>query len=322
MLAGVVIDLSGVPVLLRADDPARADAVASLFRHAPVAPGAAPLGCVEFTAESLVPPPSPATTTTKYAALWHTAPGTLWIRSEAGLVARCDDGAVAVGGSAPGLAREFRFVCLMALTHLLAGHGLYLLHGGAVVLDGRAVVVLGDTGTGKSTLAYAAHLRAWPVLADDAVLVRLVDGIAQASGLPRPISVGADVVVDAIPGGRPVPDDVRTRTELPAGTLATTTNPVAALLVMTGVDPRGPGIDPMRGPDVLRRVLQASTSLADPARRPELFAMAGALARLPTWSVRHGSDPGRALDDANVNLDALTDRLRGARPVRHRHAGS
>ena len=160
------------------------------------------------------------------------------------------------------------------------------------------------------------------MLADDAVVVRRVDGIAQASGLPRPISVGADVVVDAIHGGRPVPDDARTRTELPAGTLTTTTNPVAAVLVMTGVDQRGPGMDPMRGPDVLRMVLQASTSLADPTLRPDLFALAGVLARLPTWSVRHGPDPGRALDDATGNLDELAVLLRAARPDRDRRAGS
>ena len=313
VLAGKVIELSGIPMLLSASDHARAEAVASLFRHARVTT-AAPRCTLVFADDELGLPETPPTVTVADARLWHAESATLWIQSDEGLVARCDDRAIAICGDAPTPAREFRFVCLIALTHLLARHGFHLLHGAAMVVAERTLLVLGGTGTGKSTLAFAAHTRGWPVLADDAVIVRHADGVVHVSGLPRPISVGADVVVDAVGGGRPVPDDLRARTELPPGTLVATTNPVATVVVMAGTDDRGSGIDAMRGPDVLRAVLQASTSLADSTVRPELFALAGALARLPAWSVRNRKDPSRALDDATSRLDDLT-RLLCASPV-------
>jgi hypothetical protein len=234
------------------------------------------------------------------------------VRSDDGLVAWCDDRAIAIAGSPPELAREFRFVCLIALTQLLARRGLHLMHGAAVVIDECALLVLGATGTGKSTLAFAAHEEGMPVLADDAVIVRRVDADVHVSGVPRPISVGADVLLDAVDGGRPVPNDVRARTELPSGTLTPTSNPVGAVVVTTGVVDRAAALERMRGPDVLRTVLQASTSLADPTIRPELFSIAGTLARMPAWSLRHGTDPRGAVADAAARLDELVALVRAA----------
>lgn len=306
--AGVVIEISDIPILLRAADVRRAEAVASLFRHARIT-SAAPRCTLAFVDDHLVVPDAPPTVTGAHAELWYEEPATVCIRSRDGLVARGDDRTILIGGDRPALAREFRFVCLIALTHLLARHGVHLLHGAATVAGGRAVLVLGDTGTGKSTLAFAAHARGWPVLADDAVLVRRAGTAVHAVGLPRPISVAADVVVDAIHGGRPVPDDLRGRTELAPGTLATTTHPVVAVLALLGGDGRGTRLEPMQGAERLRTVLKASASLGDPTVRPELFALAGTIARLPVWSVRHGGDPRRAFDDATAILDELSRAL-------------
>lgn len=309
VLDGVVVDVGGLALALRADDPERAEAVASLFRHAaPVAPGSRPDAEVRFTATVGAAPVGPPTTSTPYVELWHRAGSPLCGRSRDGLVFTATADAVVVGGDAAALTSEFRFAAILGLTHLLARHDRHLLHGAAIGIGEAVLLVLGASGAGKSTLAYAAHRLGWPVLSDDTVLARVVDDGVRVMGVPRPIAVAADVT-DAVAGGRPVPDDHRSRTELPAGTLTVEERPLTHFAVAAGADPRGSGVDPLGGVDALRAVLQASISLVDVEVRPELFALGGALARLPRWSIRRGSDPARALGDATRVLESLRGRI-------------
>jgi hypothetical protein len=305
---GVVVDLAGVPVRLHAADAARCDAVCSLFRHALISARPAVV-TLAFGREPVPVPDAEPAVSVDDADLWWTGADTLVIRTEAGLTARSTAEAVVVGGDAPGLAREFRFVALIALAHLLARHDRHLVHGAAVVIGPGALLVVGDTGTGKSTLAFAAHRLGWPVLADDAVLLRRDGGHVYVQGVPRPVAVGADVTSDPVVGGRVVPDDARARTELPAGTLASGEYPVAVVAVTAGRDPAGPTIAALRGASALRMILRASFVLADADVRPALFALGGDLARLPVWSLCHGDDPTTALADATAQLESLQGRL-------------
>lgn len=54
-----------------------------------------------------------------------------------------------------------------ALILWLEQRGRPVLHAGAVEIDGGAVALLAESGTGKSTLTVALGLRGWPVLTDD-----------------------------------------------------------------------------------------------------------------------------------------------------------
>lgn len=72
-----------------------------------------------------------------------------------------------------------------ALTHLLYDHiaprilahqGELVLHGSAVEIEERLVIFLGDTGTGKSTLAASLHRAGHRLLGDDAVIVTKSNG--------------------------------------------------------------------------------------------------------------------------------------------------
>ena len=58
------------------------------------------------------------------------------------------------------------------LPRALSLTGAFVLHGSAVVTDGGALVLLGVSGTGKSTLAAAFARSGRPLLADDGVIVR------------------------------------------------------------------------------------------------------------------------------------------------------
>jgi hypothetical protein len=316
VLAGCVVDVAGVSIQLHASDARRADAVASLFRHA--ANGATPpVGTLHVGDAAVALPATDADVAGAHADLWRPTPGELRIRNPEGLTALATADEIVIGGDAAALARVFRYTCFLALTHLLAQHGRHLLHAGAVVIDDGAVVVLGDTGSGKSTLVFAAHRLGWPVLSDDVIAVRRVGDEVTAQGLPRPVSVPRDVT-DAIPGGRPVPEDYRARTELPAGTLTRDARAVQAVVAMAGDDAAGSGdpVERLGSHDTLRAALRAGPSLSDPAQQPEVLAIAAALARRPAWRLRHGADTADAIADATRLLEAVRRRLGGEDPDR------
>jgi hypothetical protein len=63
-----------------------------------------------------------------------------------------------------------------ALGVLLHLRGTFVLHASAIEIDGEAVCFLGESGSGKSTVACALHLRGHRVLSDDLAAVASVDG--------------------------------------------------------------------------------------------------------------------------------------------------
>jgi len=88
-----------------------------------------------------------------------------------------------------------------ALPHYIAMTGYPVLHASAVVVDGRAIVALGESGAGKSTLA--AHLvkRGAELAADDAVVVSDDCGTElHIVPVARPLRLFDDSVAMAITG--------------------------------------------------------------------------------------------------------------------------
>ena len=94
---------------------------------------------------------------------------------------------------------------LIALNHHAAGvaaeSGASVLHGGAVAIGGRAVVVVGHSGRGKSTLTTALTRAGHPFLADEVVAV---DAGFVVRAFHRPIGLrrgGAATLGLAVPEG-------------------------------------------------------------------------------------------------------------------------
>jgi hypothetical protein len=83
-----------------------------------------------------------------------------------------------LGGAPPADPISFRsHVLLFEFLSRLRKHGLMAVHGSALVKDGRAVLLRGPSGTGKTTLAYAGARRGFQVLAEDVVWVDLAAGL-------------------------------------------------------------------------------------------------------------------------------------------------
>ena len=73
------------------------------------------------------------------------------------------------GEAGPGLAHEDVCVYLLGpvMGFVLRQRGLTCLHASALSVHGRAIALVGEAGTGKSTTAAALALRGWPVLCED-----------------------------------------------------------------------------------------------------------------------------------------------------------
>lgn len=58
------------------------------------------------------------------------------------------------------------------LSYLLQYHGFLVIHGSAVLIDDKAVIFCGNSGVGKSTLAFAMNKLNYPTLTDDLVVIK------------------------------------------------------------------------------------------------------------------------------------------------------
>jgi HprK-related kinase A len=88
------------------------------------------------------------------------------------------------------------------LNWCVAGHAHHylMLHAAVLEKNGRAVVLPGDPGAGKSTLTAALMLSGWRLLSDEITLIDRDDG--QLVGLARPVSLknaSIDVIRHAFP---------------------------------------------------------------------------------------------------------------------------
>ena len=66
-------------------------------------------------------------------------------------------------------------------------HQYFMVHAGVVACQGRAAILPGRAGSGKSTLCAALVQNGWRLLSDEVALIRPSDGMLQP--VPRPISL-------------------------------------------------------------------------------------------------------------------------------------
>lgn len=84
---------------------------------------------------------------------------------------------------------EQREFFLLALLMLLRPHGLYGLHACGLERSGVGLLIVGASGSGKTTTSLNLIREGWRYLSDDAVLLRvLTDGSVQASAFRRGFS--------------------------------------------------------------------------------------------------------------------------------------
>jgi hypothetical protein len=77
----------------------------------------------------------------------------------------------------------------ISIAELLRTSSVYAVHAAAIVRGGRALLLLGNSGDGKSTLAWRASQLGFRVLADDGLLLRARGSHVEASPFYREFSV-------------------------------------------------------------------------------------------------------------------------------------
>src|SRR5438270_9472248 len=161
-MTGRVVDIGGVAVLLEAADEARADAIDRLLGALPTL-AATPRVAVRY----LVRPPRLPRRAPDHSfdrcTVWHQSI-TLHLADQAGARARVTDYSAWIGGGGETIA-TFHLLFPAIACHLLAFQDRFVLHAGAVLGEGGALLVFGGSGAGKSTLALAALDSGRPVLA-------------------------------------------------------------------------------------------------------------------------------------------------------------
>ena len=292
--AGVTVDIGEVPTILQAGDETRA---AVLLRHLGGAPRDARLAraVVRYTIDG---PPCPGRApdmTIEDIELWHDG-AALRLRHLTGVTGVVTAEEAWIGGETDDPGPPFHRMLLIVLGHLLAHHQRYVLHAAAMVPDRAAVVVLGETGQGKSTAALAGLHVGWPVLGDDMLVARLAAAGPEVAGIARPGALPADV--SSTFGGPRLEGDPRGRRELAASAFARGWFPVGAV-VQSGHGRAAAGeLAELEARLALYAVISAFAAAVTPRFLREFLALAAALSRGPTFRLGLGADPAVRLEDA------------------------
>jgi hypothetical protein len=192
MLGGLVLGLAGVPVAFRATDATRAAAIRSVLGRISPSSGE-PVAHFTFGSHRVPTPNRPADEHQADVVLWHDDDA-LSVACGPTVGGRVQSDHASLGGYSPNLSQLFNHVAPFMLASLLGPHGRFLLHGGAIQRDGEAVLVLGDSGVGKSTLIFGALDAGWNVLSDDLVVIHSQASGPEVSGIPKSLAVPDEIL--------------------------------------------------------------------------------------------------------------------------------
>ncbi len=192
-------------------------------------------------------------------------------------------------------------LCQYGVAAAVAGPDRAVLHAAALARDGGAVVVVGSSGSGKSSLAAAAMATGWSLLADDLVVVRRTDVGLRVRGVRRPPMLPDELLSPRHAEG---PLDDRSRRQLPVGVLLDDERPVVGT-VTVGHDPGDGSRDEV---DLGDRVAMLVHGLAVPPVPPTMTAhlpMLAALGALPMHRLGHARNAARRSARAAELLDEI-----------------
>lgn len=182
------------------------------------------------------------------------------------------------------------------LPRVVALRGDLMLHGaGAVGPSGRGHVLLGVTGTGKSTLATALAAGGWPLLDDDGI--RMLDGPEVPHAVPgyagvRLLPDAAEAVLPGAVPGRPMFQGHAKRRFAVDGQrlrMAEGPVPIAGLYVLERTDDDQPSVQRLVFGEAVGAVTEHGFHLADQpaAITRQAFERSSALAAaVPLWRLR------------------------------------
>jgi hypothetical protein len=293
--------LADLPVRLVVNDPALAAEVAQLFGPMADHPG-------PYAAEILVDAEAPAKPERapdevyEVISLWRDG-DELVVDSGGPLRAHATANMAVIGGAmgdGPLGVAMLRRIVHHVIAHLLSLNGRLVAHGAAVGRGRKAVLLLGASGSGKSTSAYLASLAGWSLLSDDLVVVRRVAAGLEAVGVHRALAVPPDVAEADAAG---IELDFRGRRR-PDVALDPGAFDIAAVAMVThGV---GEGrLEQISGIEVARAFLGSTPAAGNTDVAAEALRTVGVLAALPCFRLWLPDTAGGRLSGVSTLFDKL-----------------
>lgn len=298
------VDLAGVRVELWAEDPELDRYLEWHFGALPDVSGVADLR-VELRATGLPHPwaspdmvdgPISRWAAERELVLWH----------EQGVGARLADGVLVVGGTAApqALWRAIRQLLFSALSWFLDQRGALMLHAAMIGRDDEGLLLLGASGSGKSTAAVAGLLTGWELLSDDLVVARAGPEGPDAFGIPKRATVGRPVAERIAASLPELPGDERDRLMLPEEVLTTGWRPVRALVRVSHHRFDGE-VRELTLAEMLAELVPSFLEAERPESLRRQLPRLSALAARPRFLLAHAADPGVRLDRAAALLDEI-----------------
>jgi hypothetical protein len=287
LLTGLAVDVGGVSVGLSATDATRAAAVRAIFgRMAPS--GNDPVVRLDFGSHRVPLPQRGPDESLGDMQLWHDE-GALGLAYGTSISARVESDHGTVGGYASNLTRAFRRAAPFMLASLLAPHERFVVHAAAIQRDGHAILVLGGSGVGKSTLIHGALKDGWSVLSDDLVLLRADRSGPAVSGIPTTLAVPSEIVSTDDPAWA-IDNDPRARVQLPFEAWDRGSHPVRSLVIVAHGDGEDAGIESIEPVELLAFLIRSMLS-RQPANVRRYMRLAITLCGLPGHRILHAQTP-------------------------------
>lgn len=170
------------------------------------------------------------------------------------------------------------------------------IHAAAIARDGRALVVVGMSGAGKTSIALAAAMTGWDYLGDDAVLVRSDPAtVAALYSSCRVRTDMFDIFGDAMAASLGTSDDAgEIKAELDVarlGACRSGTARVAAVLVPRRAGAAAPTLSPIGRSETVRTMVFAARQSIQGDDAASFAKLAAFVRDLPCFAFDPGPDP-------------------------------
>lgn len=299
-----VVEVGDQPVLLSAADGRRAVALERLLGTMPVS-HASPKVTIQYLADGPDLPTRPPNVRTSEIELWFEGDGLVALE-RSGISASVRGDEVWFGGASLDPTAALNRLIKVVLTHALFPYERFVLHAGAIAQGPRAWVLLGGSGMGKSTVAFAALNAGWRVLSDDIVILRHSGQSFEVAGfVARPFLVPRELLGAFEERRDPVSSDRRERQVLTEVSPQPGWAAVAGSVLAAHADGPQGSLTRIQSPSSLARLLLSFVGSINPRLLPAFFATACLLARYPSFQLTQSRDASARLLGAQKCLAEL-----------------
>ncbi len=307
-LTRVRVVVAGLLIELVANDPGDLDLLHRVLGSVPGTPSSTGDVVIEIGPSPALPDRSPDFEG-PYGNHWDDGT-THWFGHSWGLSMRASADHVLLGGPASGFERwvAIRNAMLFALARIFLARNRFVLHGAGIARGSTALIIVGDSGSGKSSLAFAAQRHGWDLLGDDMVVVD-PSPLPFVQGVPRVPSIPGDLARAGEVTGEAVPHDERQRVELVDMVLSQGAHRVCGIIV-AGHGTGDGSIEEVAPPALLEVLVPSFVLSALPAPVRDWFPVAMSLSRLTAVCLRHASDPADRVRSAGELLDRVETLIR------------